>query len=137
MAAIGMIAGTLGMIALFEGVAALLEHIEGDPEADVQTALQQLAAKNQRRAMSIIATEQRGKEQVEANFARFNEVPRRALSQAAMLQSGGPAMGRDTGLIDMVAARLGMTPERLGQVSHPSRLGDMSSVIRRMGQSPQ
>ncbi len=135
--AAGMIIGTLGMIALFEGVAALLEHIEGDPEADVQMALQQLASKNQRRAMSILATEQRGKEQVEEQFARFSEVPKRALSQTAMLQSGGPAMGRDAGLINMVSSRLGITPEQMGQVSHPSRLGDMSSVIRQMGKSPQ
>lgn len=135
--AVGMIVGTLGAIVLVEGVMALLKHIEGDPEADVQAALQQLASKNQRRAMGILATEQRGKEQVEEQFARFNEVPRRALSQSAMLQSGGPAMGRESGLIDMVSSRLGMSSEQLGQVSHPSRLGDMSSVIRRMGKSPQ
>jgi len=136
--AMGMIAGTLGLIALTEGLVAVLKHIEGDPEADVQMALQQLASKNQRRAMGILAGEQRGKEQVEEQFARFNEVPRRALSQSAMLQSGGPAMGQqERGLLDMVSSRLGISPEQLGQVSHPSRLGDMSSVIRRMGKSPQ
>jgi len=137
MAAIGMIASTIGIIALFEGLAAVLEHIEGDPEADVQMALQHLASKNQRRAMSSLATEQRGREHVEEKFSRFHEIPQRALSQSAMLQSGGPSMARDTGLIDMVSSRLGITPEQMGQVSHPSRMGDMSSIIRRVGKSPQ
>ena len=134
---LGMIAGTLGVIALFEGVAALLEHIEGDPEADVQAALQQLAARNQRRAMGVLATEQLGQEQVEEKFARFNVIPQRALTQEAIRGTPGPALGQDTGLIEMVSARLGITPQQMGRVSHPSRMGDMTSVIRQMGKSPQ
>lgn len=135
--ALGGIALTIGSIALFEGIAALLEHMEGDPEADVQTALQQLAAKNQRRAFAQEAGEQLGQENIERKFARFNEIPSRVLTEAAMSRTPGPSIGeRDTGVLDMVAARLGVSPQQLGQVSHPSRLGDMSSVMHRVGKSP-
>lgn len=129
--ALGAIAGTLGIIALFEGIAALLEHLEGDPEADVAVALQRLAAKNQRRAFSLAAVEQEGIEDVNKKFARFNRIPSRMLTQAALSRSPGPPIGGlDTGLLDMVSSRMGMPSRQLEQVSHPNRLGDMSSVTR-------
>ncbi len=136
MAALLTTVGIMGSIALFEGLAALLEHIEGDPEADVALALKQLASKNQRRAFGIQAVEQLGQEQVESNFARFNEIPSRVLTQAALDRSPQPAIGRDTGILDMVSQRLGVSPAQLGQASHPSRMGDMSQVARSIGTSP-
>lgn len=136
--ALGAIAGTLGIIALFEGVSALLEHLEGDPEADVAVALQQLASKNQRRAFSLAATEQTGQEAVERKFARFNTIPQRILTEAALSRSPGPPLGGlDTGVLDMVSARLGVSPRQLEQSSHPSRMGDMSSIARQIGTTPR
>lgn len=128
-------AGLFGSIALFEGVAALLEHIEGDPEADVQIALQQLAARNQRRAFSLAAAEQAGREDVEQQFAKFNEIPSRVLSEASLSRQGTPFTSRDSGLLDFVSARLGIPSSELSRVSSPARTGDMSQVHRRLGAS--
>lgn len=136
--AFGAIAGTIGIIALFEGLAAVLESIEGDPEADVKVALQQLASKNQRRAFGLAAGEQLGVENIEAKFARFNEIPSRLLTQVALSRAPQPPLGeRNTAVLDMVSARLGIHPRQLEQVSHPSRMGDMSSIARQVGRSPQ
>lgn len=128
-----------GSIALFEGVAALLEHIEGDPEADVAAALQQLAAKNQRRAFAQAAAETAGAEHLEQKFAKFNRIPSRFLTQAALSRMPGPELGGpppDTGLLDMVSTRLGVDPQALGRASAPSRMGDASTIYRQMGKSP-
>lgn len=132
-------AAVFGSIALFEGIAALLEHIEGDPEADVALALQQLAQKNQRRALSQVAGEQAGEEHLQAKFAKFNKIPSRLLTQAALSRMPGPELSggdRDTSVLDMVSQRLGVHPEALGRLSSPSRLGDMGSITRQMGKSP-
>ncbi len=134
LAAIG---GIMGSIALFEGLAALLEHLEGNPEADVALALQQLAAKNQRRAFATMATEQAGVEDLQERFAKFNEIPSRLLTQAALSRMPSPpAGGGNTAILDMVSQRLGVSPRVLDQVSSPSRMGDMSSIARQMGTSP-
>jgi hypothetical protein len=131
-------AGILGSIALFEGLAATLEHIEGDPEADVQAALQALAAKNQRRAFAQAAGEVAGQEHLQERFAKFNRIPTRLLTQAALSRMPQPALTeqRDTGLMDMVSQRLGLSGRVLDQVSSPSRMGDMSTIHRQMGTSP-
>jgi hypothetical protein len=136
MAAFGAIAGTMALIALTEGIAAFMEHREGNPEEDVAAALQSLAAKNQRRAFSIQAGETLGQEEVERNFARFNEFPSRILTEAALSRTPQPPINRDTAVLDMVAARLGVSPQQLSQVSHPSRMGDMSQISRALGTSP-
>jgi hypothetical protein len=127
-----------GSIALFEGVAAILEHIEGDPEADVQVALQRLAATNQRRAFAQAATEQAGAEHLQEKFAKFNQIPSRMLTQAAISRMPSPPLGQapETGLLDMVSERLGVSPRVLNQVSSPSRMGDMGTIARQMGTSP-
>ncbi len=124
-----------GSIALFEGVAALLEHIEGDPETSVAIALQQLAARNQRRAFSLAATEQAGAEDVERRFAQFNEIPSRALSQASLSRQQFAGTPADAGLLDFVSSRLGVPSSELSRVSSPSRMGDMSQVHRKMESS--
>lgn len=131
-------AALFGSIALFEGVAAILEHIEGDPEADVQVALQRLAATNQRRAFAQAAGEQAGVEHLQEKFAKFNQIPSRMLTQAALSRMPGPPMGQapETGLLDMVSQRLGVSPRVLNQVSAPSRMGDMGTIARQMGTSP-
>ncbi len=137
------LAGTgvvMGSIILFEGIAAILEHLEGNPEVDVAAALQQLAAKNQRRAFAQAAGELAGAEHLQAKFARFNEIPSRLLTQAAMSRMPGPELGggpRDTGVLDMVAQRAGVSPRVLNQVSSPSRMGDMNTIARQMGTSPR
>ncbi len=128
-------AALFGSIALFEGVAALLEYIEGDPEVDVQMALQQLAARNQRRAFSLAATEQAGKEDVERQFAAFNRIPSRVLSEASLSQGGAPPTAQNTELLDFISARLGVPPSELTRVSSPSRVGDTSQIHRRLGTS--
>lgn len=128
-------AALFGSIALFEGVAALLEHIEGDPETDVALALQQLASSNQRRAFSIAATEQAGAEDVEQKFAAFNQIPSRVLSEAAVLQQGTPFTTPDSELLDFVSSRLRVPSGELARISSPSRMGDMSQVHRRLGNS--
>lgn len=128
-------AALFGSIALFEGIAALLEHIEGDPEADVAAALQQLATRNQRRAFSIAATEQAGVEDVEQKFAAFNQIPSRVLSEAALLRQGTPFETSNTELLDYVSSRLRVPSTEMARISSPSRMGDMSQVHRRLGRS--
>lgn len=139
MALIG-IAGMIGSIVAIEGIMAILEHIEGDPEADVQAALQALAAKNQRRAFALEAVEQRGKEEVQERFAQFNTIGQRTLSQVALVgsapinvQAGIPP---DTGLLDFVTSRLGMSPDQMREASAPRRRGDMTGAIRSAGRTP-
>lgn len=140
--AIGLasIAGMMGAVVAMEGIMAIIEHIEGDPEADVQAALQALAAKNQRRAFALEATEQLGREDLQERFAQFNVIPQQALSQAAIVgsaplsvQAGLPP---DTGLLDFVTARLRVTPDQLRAVSAPNRMGDMSGALRAAGRTP-
>lgn len=125
----------LGSIALFEGIAALLEHIEGDPEADVSLALQQLAASNQRRAFSLAATEQAGAEDVDRKFAAFNQIPSRVLSEASLLNQGRPFDTANSELLDFVSSRLRVPSRELTRISSPSRMGDMSQVHRQLGSS--
>lgn len=130
--------GILGAIAAFEGIAAVLEHVMGDPEADVTTALQQLAAKNQRRAFGEMATEQAGTEYLDERFSKLNQIPSRLLTQAAMSRTGPPVVGggTNTEVLDMISQRLGISPEDLIRASSPSRMGDTSSLIRQMGDVP-
>ncbi len=128
-------AGILGSIILFEGAAALLEEIVGDPEADVASALQRLSEHNQRQALGSLADEQLGIEEVERQFSQFNRIPGRILTTAALQNAPQPFQTQDTGVLDMVSQRLGVSPQMLGQASHPSRLGDMSQVYRDMGTS--
>lgn len=139
--AIGLatIALTLGSIALFEGVAALLEQITGDPEADVQAALENLAANNQRRALSQIAVEQAGADDLNEKFGRFERIPQRMLTSAALGRMPGSRAdggGQNSELINMVSQRLGLDPGVLNRASSPSRMGDTSHITRRMGRSP-
>lgn len=138
MAALLTMAGIFGAIVLAEGLAAVLEQVMGDPEADVTMALQQLAAKNQRRALATMATEQAGIEHLQERFARFNRIPSRLLTQAALSRMPQPEAGgeRNTAVLDMISQRLGISPRVLNQVSSPSRMGDMSSIARQMGTSP-
>ncbi len=128
-------AGLFGGLVLFEGLAALLEHIEGDPEADVALALQQLASQNQRRAFSIAATEQAGREDVNQKFASANQIPSRVLSQEALLQQGDPFTTPDSELLDFVSSRLRVSPSDLSRMSSPTRAGDLSQLHRQLGQS--
>lgn len=138
MAALFTAAAIGGSIVLFEGLAALLEHLMGNPEADVTLALQQLAAKNQRRAFATMATEQAGIEELDERFSRFNQISSRFLTQAALSRRPQPPLreGGNTALLDMVSQRIGVPPRVLDQVSSPSRMGDMSSIPRQMGVPP-
>ncbi len=129
-------AGLLGSIVLFEGLAALLEATVGDPEADVADTLTRLSQQNQRQALGGLAREQLGTEEVERQFSQFNRIPGRILTTSALQNAPQPFnQDQDTGVLDMVSQRLGVSPQMLGQASHPSRLGDMSQVYRDMGQS--
>jgi hypothetical protein len=135
------ILGTLGTIVLLEGIMAVADHMAGDPEADVQAALQRLAAQNQRRAFSMAAGEQLGAEEVERKFARFNTIPRRALTQAAMMGGPGALETRagvtpDTGLLDFVSTRLGVPPDQLMKASASRKMGDLSNALRSVGKPP-
>jgi hypothetical protein len=130
---LGTIGILLGTVVLTEGVSALLEHMEGDPEADVAAALQALAARNQRRAFALQSGEVAGAEHVENLMSKFNQIPSRVLTEAALARSPQPPLGQNTSLVDMVSARLGVSPQQLDKVSHPSRTGDMSSVMRQFG----
>lgn len=126
-------AAILGSIVLFEGAAALLEEVVGDPEADVASTLQRLAERNQRQALGGLAREQLGTEEVERQFSAFNRIPGRILTTSALQNAPQPFQDQDTGVLDMVSQRLGVSPQMMGQASHPSRMGDMSQVYRNMG----
>lgn len=129
-------AGLAGSIVLYEGVMMLLEEMVGDPEAEVEVALTRLAERNQREALGFMAREQLGKEQVGRIGAAFNELPSRILSSAALRAAPQPYQDQDTGVLDMVSQRMGMTPQMMRDASNPSRMGDMSQVYRKMGASP-
>lgn len=126
-----------GSVMLFEGLAAILNHIEGDPEADVQVALQELVAKNQRRAFSLAAAEQAGKEDVREQASKFNSIPGRTLSNASLNVGKVTAGPPDTRLLDYVSAQLGLAPQQLSQISSPARMGDLSQMHRMGGRSLQ
>ena len=135
MAAVAGMAALLGSIVLFEGLAALLEEMVGDPEADVVSTLTRLAEHNQRQALGGLADTQLGAEEVDRQFSQFNRIPGRILTTAALQNAPQPFQSQDTGVLDMVSQRLGVSPQMMGQVSHPSRMGDMSQVYRDMGQT--
>lgn len=140
MAVLGATVGILGSIVVLEGIMAVLERTTGDPEADVALALQQLAARNQRRAFALEAGEALGAEEVERKFARFNTIPQRTLTQSAVL-GGSPlstraGMSQDTSLLDMVSSRLGTSPDVLRSASAPRRVGDLSGALRAVGKPP-
>lgn len=139
-AGLGLMASALAYMVIVEGGLALWDYLQGDPEADVQTALARIQAENQIAAREQIAGLQRGEEAVEAKFAQFMPLGREALTTAAQLQRPGTVAGLRGGremagapgveLLDMVAARLGMAPEELRQRTAPSRMGDYTGAVR-------
>ncbi len=135
MGAIVATAALLGTFALFEGVAAIMGEVTGDPEADVQAALQRLQAKTQRRHATELAAEQASREDIDEQFAQFNQIPQRALSEASLLQQSSNPTPEDTGLMDYVTSRLGLPGHEFERLSSPSRMGDMSSIHRKLGNS--
>ncbi len=135
MAVLTTIGITLGYFALFEGAAAIMKEIVGDPEQDVTAALQRLQAKTARRHVTDLAAEQATSEDIDEQFAQFNQIPQRALSEAAILQNSPNPNPQDTGLLDYVSQRLRVPPREFERISSPSRLGDMSSLHRTMGKS--
>lgn len=133
------IVGILAAVAAMEGIMAVLEHVQGDPEADVQAALAALARKNQRRAFALEAGEVLAQEDLDERFGSFNKVASRTLTQASLLQSpAGPRAGVEpsTALLDFVTQRMGVSPERLRHSSAPRRIGDMSGVQRAINKVP-
>lgn len=138
--AVGAIVGILGSIIAIEGLMAILEAVVGDPEADVQQALADLASKNQRRAFALEAGQVLGAEEVQRKLSRFNVIPQRALTQAAMLESTAlstrAGIPQDTELLDFVSSRIGQSPEVLRSASAPRRVGDLSGVLRSVGKPP-
>lgn len=127
-------AGIAGSIVLFEGLAALMESIVGDPEQDVTMALRRLASKNQRRAMSQLASEQRFQETMDERLAPINSATSRALTSAAMNQApGGFVQESEPSMIDSIEKRLGLQSGHLARVSSPQRMGDMSSIYHQAG----
>lgn len=138
--AVGSIAGILGAIVAIEGIMAVLEHMEGDPEADVEMALKALTTRTRRRAFALEAGEQLGREDIQERFAGFHQIPQRALTQASMIGSA-PAGVRagvppDTTLLDFVTARLGASAGDLRGASAPRRMGDLSGALRSAGRTP-
>lgn len=134
--ALGAIAGIIAAIAATEGAVALLKQLMGDPEAEVENALQQLASRNQRRALALEAVEQRGQEDVEERLAAFNRFPGQVLSKVSLARSEGPEISpQDTALLEWVSQRLGVSPAYLSKVSSPLRDGDLSQTFRSLGKS--
>lgn len=147
-AGLASIGGMLAFVVLAEGGMALWDYLEGDPEADVATALARIQAENQIAARERIAGRQRGEEAVEEKFARFMPIGREALTTAAQLRRpetvaslrGGQEVQGLTGerggeLLDLVATRLGISPEELVQRTAPSRMGDYTRTVRQVGGS--
>ncbi len=135
MGAVAIAGVTLGYFVLFEGMAAIMKEITGDPEADVQAALQRLQAKTARRHATDLAAEQATAEDIDEQFAQFNEIPGRALSEAAILSNSPNPNPPDTALLDYVSQRLRVPAREFDRLSAPSRLGDMSSLHRGIGAS--
>ena len=129
---------TIAGVVLFEGLQAILEEVVGDPEADVQLALQRLSERNQRRALDLEAGEQLGIEEIDRNFARLNRIPQRALAESALADLPQPRQGGrgPVDLLEMVSQRMGVSPQDLSRVSAPARMGDPSELFRAAGQSP-
>jgi hypothetical protein len=134
--AIGAIAAMVAPIVFFEGLAAVLKYIEGDPEADVQTALEQLSTQAQNRFVSVESATVRGQEDTQSKLAGFNAIPTAVLSRAqTMGQDIRNRSAPNTDLVDFVTRKLGVDAEQLRRASAPSRVGDMSIPGRTMGRS--
>jgi len=132
------VAGIAGSMVLLEGLYALVEHMVGDPEADVEMALRNLASKNQRRAMHQLGAQGRYEDMMAAQHGNpMNQVFERGLTSAAMNTGGGPFLQESQGdLLRSIEARLGVQPGQLASMSSPERAGDMSSIYHAAGRQP-
>lgn len=130
------VAGIAGTIVLFEGLAALMESMVGNPEQDVQMALRQLAAKNQRRAIGQLASEQAYSEDMNERLAPLNSMMSRALTSNAMNEGPGLYL-KDSSptMLSNIERKLGVPPGHLARISSPTRMGDTSPIFHAVGKS--
>ena len=133
MAVIGGIAALLAYIVVSEGIVASIDHFTGDPEGDVKRALEQLSTTSQIEAQGSLALEQQQREELEGRFAKFNRIPGQILSRASLVDEDVSALrgnrSLDTGVLDFVAGKLGVSPQDLVGRTSPARLGDFTGVI--------
>lgn len=142
MAAVAVAGSILAYLVVIEGGLALWDKLIGDPEGDVQSALESIAIENQVTARAQIAAEARGTERIEEQFSRFNPLAVEALTSAGQarrpgalrgLRGGREVTAQGTELLDLVSSGLGMSPEELGQRSSPGRMGDFTGLKRAVG----
>jgi len=137
------IAATFAGYMALEGMLSYMEARAGDPEADTAALLEKIATENQLRARTSLAAEQLGEERIQSQFAEFNRIPQQALSSAALVSSprevgqqlrrGQEVQASQTELLEMVASKMGVSPQTLSKASHPGRMGDMTGLKRRAG----
>jgi hypothetical protein len=131
----------MAYLVVTEGGLALLKHMTGDPEADVQRALESVATESAMQAQAQMTGETAGQEEIQRKFARFQPLASQALSASALggtpgalaSMRGNREVAGDTDLLDLVSARLGMAPQQLTALSSPRRAGDYTGLLREAG----
>lgn len=143
--ALGATATLIGSVLLIEGILAFINNATGDPKGDVQRTLEQTAIQSQLRASQELALEQQQEEELQGQFARFNRPAQQALSSAAILGSPGGVAGarggqvvqgqvpQGTELLDLVSARVGLSPDELRSLTSSGRVGDLTSLPQAAG----
>lgn len=147
--AVGLIANAASILATIvftEGIFAYLEAKEGDPEADTAKLLENIQIQNQLAARTSLAAEQQGEERIQEQFAGFNRLGSQALSAATLassprqvghaLRQGQEVKAGQSDLLELVAAKMGITPEQFAKRTHPGRMGDMTGLMRAVGKNP-
>jgi hypothetical protein len=140
---LGTIGAIMAYLVVTEGGLALLKHMTGDPEADVQRALESVATESAMQAQAQMTGEIAGQEEIQRKFARFQPLASQALSASALGGSPGAlaslrggrevTRGQDTDLLDLVSTRLGMSPQQLTALTSPRRAGDYTGLAREVG----
>lgn len=144
--AAALVGSLLAYLVIVEGGMALWDKLQGDPEADVANALQQIQMESQLNARASLAAEQQGEERIQEQFSGFGGLGREALTSAAQLRRPGAVAGLRGGrevqgtpmggggdLLNYVSTKLGIPPEELTKRASPARGGDYTSIARSVG----
>ena len=123
----GGIAGFLASIAIAEVIARALEDAVGDPEAAVTAILK--AGGEQAISTANFAQTQSADVQ-EAVAKSFQGIhPEKRLTELALMKRGALSITPDdTPVLAYISSKLGMNPQRLMELSNPSRMGDFAEL---------
>jgi len=126
-------AGFLASMALWEGIAAIFEHMNAEPGNEPEAILTELQRAQQaasREALWEVNKDARIQGGLAKQFGGIS--PQSSLGQMALLQ-GGTLDRTDTEkypTLNFVTNKLGMHPDEFVQRTSPTRMGDMTNIQR-------